>query len=106
MFRCVLAFTVLLIAIPASAASDVKKLPQQSVGGIEAPASGTISGVIRFQGTKPEAKTIAEISGNAFCKQHYPYGPPLREDFVFGTNGNDTTLANVLVYVSKGLEGK
>jgi plastocyanin len=92
--------------LTAWAASEVKKLPQQSTGGIDAPSSGTITGVIRFEGTKPEAKPIAEITGNAFCKQHYPDGPPLREDFVFGMNGKDTTLANVLVYVSKGLEGK
>jgi hypothetical protein len=70
------------------------------------PGSGTITGIIRFQGKKPEAKTIDEIGGNAYCKQHYPDDLPLREDFVFGKNGNDDTLENVLVYVSKGLEQK
>jgi len=79
----------------------------QNVGGIDAKDSGTITGIIRFKGQKPEVKAITEMSGFPFCKQCYKDGElPLHEDFVFGKNGNDDTLANVLVYVSKGLEGK
>jgi hypothetical protein len=96
----------LLCAVPARSDDAVKKLPTQSVGGIDAPSSGTVTGIIRFSGTKPEAKPIDEVRGNAYCKQHYPDEPPLREDFVFGKNGGGDTLENVLVYVSKGLEGK
>jgi plastocyanin len=33
-------------------------------------------------------------------------GVPQRPEFVFGRNGDSDTLQNVLVYVSKGLEGK
>ena len=102
----VFAATALLITAAALPQEVIKKLPPQRVGGIDAPASGTITGVIHFTGTKPQAQTIKEAQGNAYCKQHYPDDPPLREDFVFGKNGSGDTLENVLVYVSKGLEGK
>jgi hypothetical protein len=98
-FVCGLALTL----APAYAAD--KKLPSQNVGGIDTPSGGVITGVIRFKGIKPQAKTIEEIAGNAFCKQHYPDELPKKEEFVFGKNGSDDTLENVLVYVSKGLEG-
>ena len=78
-----------------------------NIGGIESKDGGTITGVVHFKGTKPEAKPIAEVAGNGSCKEHYKDKPlPLHDSFVFGKNGNDDTLANVLVYVSKGLEGK
>jgi plastocyanin len=87
-------------------ASD-KKLPPQNIGGIDAKDSATVTGIIRFKGEKPQVKAIAEIAGAAFCKQCYKDQElPLHEDFVFGKIGSDDTLANVLVYVSKGLEGK
>jgi plastocyanin len=108
MCRCLfvfLAVTLLNVSIVRSAEA-IKKLPPQSVGGTDAPSSGTITGVIRFSGNKPQAQPIEEARGNAYCKQHYPDEPPLREDFVFGKNGNSDTLENVLVYVSKGLEGR
>ena len=80
--------------------------PPLNAGGIDAKDAGTITGVVRFKGTKPEAKPIEEIAGNSFCQTHYDGELPLHDRFVFGKNGNDDTLVNVLVYVSKGLEGK
>jgi plastocyanin len=108
MSRCLFVFVTVALLPAATALSEdtIKRLPPQSVGGIEAPTSGTISGVIRFSGTKPQPQPIKEAQGNAYCKQHYPDDPPLREDFVFGKNGSSDTLENVLVYVSKGLDGK
>src|SRR5579864_7271315 len=97
---------VILFLASLSFGAEPQKHPPQSAGGIDSNAGGTITGIIRFKGAKPQAKPIEEIAGNAFCKQHYHGELPLREDFVFGKNGNDDTLENVLVYVSKGLEGK
>src|SRR3954453_9051724 len=78
-----------------------------NVGGIDAKDGGTIPGVVRFKGTKPQPKPIADIAGNAFCKSCYKAGEvPPQDNVAFGKNGDDDTLANVLVYVSKGLEGK
>jgi plastocyanin len=92
----------------ASAAEAEKAAPTaQNVGGIESKEGGTVTGVVRFKGTKPEAKPISEIAGSGSCKECYKDKPlPVHDTFVFGKNGNDDTLANVLVYVSKGLEGK
>src|SRR5258708_229317 len=109
MRNCVIAFIGIVALAWGFVRADEpgKKLEPQSVGGIQSKDGGTITGIIRFKGAKPEAKPIAEIAGNSFCKQHYEGGElPRHEEFVFGRNGNDDTLENVLVYVSKGLEGK
>lgn len=106
---CLRAFVVIFcFAGPAWASQDAgKKSPPQNVGGIDAKDSGTITGIVRFKGPKPEAKAIQEIAGNSFCKNCYSSDElPRHDDFVFGKNGDDDTLQNVLVYVSKGLEGK
>jgi plastocyanin len=86
---------------------DAKNFAAHNVGGIEdAKNAGTISGVVYFTGKKPEMKPINDIAGNAFCSEHHKDKIPLKDTFVFGTNNGKDTLANVLVYVSKGLEGK
>lgn len=105
---CLRAFVVLsFLAGPARASEEAeKKVAPQNVGGIETKDGGAATGIVRFKGAKPEAKPIQEIAGNSFCKQCYPDELPLHDDFVFGKNGDDDTLENVLVYVSKGLEGK
>ncbi len=82
------------------------KAPSQNVGGIDAPNSATITGVVLFSGTKPPAKPIADIAGSAFCQEQHKGSIPVRDNFLFGKNGDRDTLQNVLVYVSKGLEGK
>ena len=87
-------------------ANSKKRLPV-NVGGVEDKAGGTITGVVRFKGAKPDIKPLSEIAGNSFCKSCYKDGDlPQRDNVVFGKNGSDDTLQNVLVYVSKGLEGK
>jgi len=99
--------STLFLATPFTRGDEPQKHPPQSTGGVDNKSGGTITGIIRFKGAKPEAKPITEIGGNAFCKEHQENGElPLHDSFVFGKNGNDDTLVNVLVYVSKGLEGK
>src|SRR3954451_12721115 len=84
-----------------------KKRPPQNVGGVaDAKDAGSIKGVVLFKGDKPESRPISEVSGNAFCKEHHKDKVPVRDNFVFGKNHDNDTLVNVLVYVSKGLEGK
>ncbi len=85
-----------------------KRLPPQNVGGIaDAKDGGTVTGVVRFKGTKPTPKPLTDIAGNAFCKECYRGKDlPVRDNIVIGKNGEEDTLQNVLVYVSKGLEGK
>ncbi len=100
---------MLSMCLAVRAEEAAKKVPQQSTGGIaDAKEAGTICGVVLFKGDKPEAKRITEINGNAFCKEHHKDSPPARETFVFGKNKdkNADTVQNVLVYVSKGLEGQ
>ena len=91
----------------ADAKEEAKKLPPQNVGGVPgAKDAGEIKGVVLFKGEKPEAKPISEVAGNSFCKEHHKDKPPVKDTFVFGKNGDNDTVANVLVYVSKGLEDK
>jgi plastocyanin len=100
-FSC---FLLLFTALAAQAADEpAKKVLPQNVGGVaEAKDSGTISGVVLFKGEKPQVKPIADVAGNAFCKEHHKDGPPPKDTFVFGKNGEKDTVQNVLVYVSKG----
>src|SRR6478609_2910056 len=97
---------LLTVASMIQAQEAAPKFAPLNIGGIDNKTGGTITGVVRFKGTKPEAKPVSDIAGNAFCKQCYKGDLPKHDDCVFGKNGSDDTLVNVLVYVSKGLEGK
>src|SRR6266566_3702188 len=61
-------------------------------------AGATISGKIKFTGTKPTNPRI-DMSEEAACKAKYP-APPTAETVIVNANG---TLANVFVYVKAGL---
>jgi plastocyanin len=110
-FRAVATALAIVLAITgrsqtARCDGPAAKISSQNVGGIDAQGAGTITGVVLFTGTKPPAKPIADIAGNAFCQEQHKGAIPVRDTFVFGTNAGRDTLQNVLVYVSKGLEGK
>ncbi len=81
----------LLVVLPASAQ--------------ESKETGTVTGVVKFKGPKPERKPNEGMLAQAFCKEACAGKAPLEEKWVFGKNGDDDTFTNVLVYVSKGLEG-
>src|SRR5690242_13123233 len=83
----------------AHGAEPALKVALQNVGGVDAPNTATITGVVLFTGTKPEAKPVADIEGNAFCHECHPNSVPVRDTFLFGKNGTRDTLQNVLVYV-------
>src|SRR5687767_13203843 len=103
----VLAAALTALAEEKKAGAAVKRLPPVNVGGVESAEGGSVTGVVKFKGEKPEAKPIAEIAGSAFCKECYKGEDlPTQETFVFGKNGDDDTLQNVLVYVRRGVEGK
>jgi plastocyanin len=87
------------------AANDGEKKTSANVGGVDSPGA-TITGVVKFSGPQPPRKPLINMQGNAFCNAACNGNPPLEEKWVFGKNGNDDTLVNVLVYVAKGLEGK
>ncbi|HSI33254.1 MAG: hypothetical protein ACAI43_00950 [Phycisphaerae bacterium] len=108
----VVAMGLVVSSVMGARAEDAKLKPErppvQSTGGVVGVKdAGSIKGVVRFTGEKPAPKPIADIAGNAFCKECYKDAPLPNEDkLVFGKNGDGNALANVLVYVSKGLEGK
>jgi plastocyanin len=96
-------------AAPANApATAPAARPPQNVGGLaDVKDAGTVAGVVWFKGAKPAPKPINDIAGNAFCKECFKDKPlPVRDNVVLGKNGEDDAVQNVLVYVSKGLEGK
>jgi len=72
-----------------------------SVGGIDQ-AGGTIQGTVKFDGKKAKRKPI-RMSADAYCNKAHKGGKALNERYAFGDNG---TLQNVFVWISKGLEGK
>ena len=67
-------------------------------GGDAAQAGATITGKVKFTGTKPVMAKI-DMSDEPVCKAKYQ-APPTKEDVVVNPNG---TLANVFVYVKAGL---
>ena len=64
---------------------------------IDPARTGTIHGVVHFDGTPPERKLMA-IGSTAGC-EHHPE-PPLTEEVLV----DDGKLANVFVYIKQGLE--
>jgi plastocyanin len=90
---------------PLYAGDGDKKPVPPCVGGLDEPG-GTVSGIVKFTGKQPERKPLTNMTGNAYCAEHCKGQPPLDEKWVFGKNGDADTFGNVLVYVSKGLEGK
>jgi len=77
---------------PAPSAEDQESPPPAATG------AGTISGVINFSGTAPEAEPIF-MDAEAICAEQYPDGA-FAETVVANSNG---TLQNVFVYVKEGL---
>jgi plastocyanin len=111
LFKVAAVGLVMTWSLSARAEDSTKKPerpPVQSTGGAAGVKdAGSVKGVARFTGAKPAPKPVADIAGNAFCKECYKDAPLPNEDkLVFGKNGDGDALANVLVYVSKGLEGK
>ena len=105
----VLAAAVVSLRAQDAGDAGADKAPPQNIGGVadaRDDETGTVTGVVLFEGEKPEPRPISEVAGNAFCKEHHKDKVPVRDNLVFGQNGDRDTLVNVLVYVSKGLEGK
>ena len=99
--------SVILVAalLTPALAGDGEKKPAANVGGVDSPGA-TITGVVKFSGPLPARKPVNGMLGNAFCNAACKGNAALEEKWVFGKNGNDDTLVNVLVYVAKGIDGK
>ena len=80
-------------AEPTSPSEGVAESPQAGT-----PAGATISGVIKFNGTAPEAEPIL-MDAEPICADKYPEGA-FTESVIANSNA---TLQNVFVYVKEGL---
>src|SRR5262245_10816686 len=96
---------VVLLSPLAAKEGDGEKKPSPNVGGLDEPGA-TITGIVKFKGPQPVRKSMDTSMGNAACSEACRAKAPLDEKWVFGKNGDDDTFVNVLVYVSKGLQGK
>src|SRR5579862_5021784 len=99
---------LLVVAMGCSAAS--KKAPQLAdhpeqraaqAFRVDPLTAGSISGTIRYTGKSPHA-TIIDMSEDPACVAAHR-GKPTNESLLVSPNSG---LANVFVYVKKGLEGK
>jgi hypothetical protein len=105
-----IAFTLMITGSALADHHAKKKAPAasaQNIGGVDDAKGGTISGVVKYSGKLVKRKPV-NMAGNAQCNQFHKGNFPQHERWVFGKtkDGKSDTLANVLVYVSKGLEGK
>src|SRR5271154_5630145 len=82
MNKCTLAMSVVVLA-----------------GSLQWASAGDITGKVTLKGTPPPETTIAY---DDVCSKLHPAVPTTRRWVV----GKDNGLANVFVYISKGLEGK
>jgi hypothetical protein len=89
--------------------TEKRERPTASKGEESAPSyfkvdpgtAGVLKGTIRFAGRKPPRKPI-DMSGDPACVEAH-HGKAYEESIVVNANG---TLANVFIYIKKGLEGK
>ncbi len=86
------------LAAPAWAQTD----HPLNVGGVEGGSGGSIKGIVKFEGKQHKQREI-DTSADTYCATAHSSAPLLDERFIFGDND---TLENVFVWVSKGLEGK
>jgi plastocyanin len=94
-----LALTLTLAACGGGGTTENK--PTEAPGGAPGGAlTGTVSGKISFDGTAPKMDTI-QMSADPYCAMANK--EPMKEQTVQVSDGG---LENVIVYVSKGLEGK
>lgn len=100
MNQCLLALSLLLASGFVSCGAAL------NIGGGDQAGDATVTGVVKFKGEQPPRDPIKEMTGNAFCKEACKDNPPPHEKWVFGKNGDQVTFQNVLVHVTKGLEGK
>ncbi len=68
---------------------------------VDAAGSGSVSGTVKLDGTAPHMKGI-DMSKEPSCAAVHKDKPVTMENVVAGANGG---LANVVVYVTKGLSG-
>jgi hypothetical protein len=95
-----LAATALAAPLSAADAPSFKL----NVGGLEnQDGSGSVKGVVKFSGEQLKPREVKEAQNDAYCSTMHKESPLMQERYVWGDNG---TLQNVFVYVSKGLEGK
>ena len=109
---------VLVLALLASGcgdsdgSSDGGKKPGGGSGGdasqpagpdmkIDAATAGSISGAVKFEGTPPTER-VSSVEADAFCQSKHPDGIK-SEASVIGAGGE---LANVFVWIKKGITGK
>ncbi len=72
-----------------------------NIGGVDG-TGATIKGVVKFDGRQAKRKAL-RMSADAYCDQAHKGSPARNERYIFGEND---TLVNVFVWVSKGLEGQ
>lgn len=101
MFLTRMARTCSLAAALGLAAASTAGAEDLSTGGLDQPG-GTVSGTVKFDGRQARRRPI-RMKTDAYCQKAHADKPALAKTFIFGEND---TLQNVFVYVSKGLEGR
>ena len=113
--RSLALFVICLVATAISLAGCAEESPSRDTRGTPptansatdppqtqvAATTGTIRGVVRYVGKKPEPKVL-DVSADPYCAACWAGkgGGPISERWPFGEND---TLKNVLVYISDGL---
>jgi hypothetical protein len=82
--------------------ASAAEVPVLNVGGVADGGGGSLKVTVKFDGRQQPRRPV-RMDQDPFCVAAHADSRPLSEQYIFGDND---TLQNVLVYVSKGLEGK
>ena len=87
------------------AVDDGKKKPKFNVGGVDQPGA-TIKGLVLYSGKKYKTKKTLDMATDKFCVGGHAEPASYNQTRLYGKNGDQVTLQNVFVWVSKGIGKK
>jgi len=90
----------LLFGVASIAPAGTPEMPKIDIGGT-ADGGGSIKGTVKFAGKQKKQGVDKRTKADPICHAAHADKPLLKETYVFGEND---TLQNVFVYVSKGLK--
>lgn len=89
----------------AATGDNEKKNPKINIGGGNQPGA-TIKGIVLYSGKKYKTRKTLDMATDKHCVTGHPEPVPSNQTRLYGKNGDQVTLQNVFVWISKGIGKK
>jgi len=89
----------------AATGDNEKKKPKINVGGVDQPGA-TIKGIVLYSGKKYKTRKTLDMATDKHCVAGHPEPVSSNQTRLYGKNGDQVTLQNVFVWISKGIGKK